>query len=360
MRTENVGFQRFCRSGSNVSQKPAFSRGAPHPIVDCFLLPSAQRDPANFTFSRRWAKIALTDALGKPGALVEDVFSATRRTVASQSSTKDIPHYFSNAIESFRFTPEPPPPPVKQEPPVPPKDLFVERTHANRNDRQEYAYIPPGEFLMGCVKGDQTCEAREKTQHPVTITQGFWMGVTETTVDAYQRWVDVEPKVRKLPSWPTWNPKKLANVPIANVSWEQASTFCNWVGGRLPTEAEWEYAARAGKENEAFPLNSENARDKANFAGKRGNDKYEDEAAPPKKFDPDPKYGLYDMSGNLWEWTGDYFDEKYYETSPGTDPKGPATGKERVARGGSFFSDPTKHLRIWVFLTKTAKSQFLG
>src|SRR5205085_11980573 len=115
--------------------------------------------------------------------------------VASQSSTKDIPHYFTNAIEPFRFTPEPPPPPVKQVPPTPPKDLFIERTHVNRNDRQEYAYIPPGTFLMGCVEGDTTCEPEEKPQHPVTVTQGFWMAITETSVDAYHRWVDVGPKV---------------------------------------------------------------------------------------------------------------------------------------------------------------------
>jgi len=239
------------------------------------------------------------------------------------------------------------PPPVKNALSVPPEDLFLKRTHVNRKDRQEYAYIPPGKFLMGCVKADTTCEEREKPQHPVTITHGFWLGVTETTVDAYQRWIDQEPKIRKLPSAPTWNPRwKLTNVPIPQLNWDQANTFCQWLGGRLPTEAEWEYAARAGKENESFPLNSENAREKANFAGKKGNDKYEDEAAPPKKFDPDATFGLYDMSGNLWEWTADYYGENYYAESPENDPKGPNTGKDRVARGGSFFSDPKKHLRI--------------
>lgn len=307
-------------------------------------LPGTPAGPEPYLFSQSLAK-----ALAKPGASIEEVFGAVRREIAQRSPEQVFPYYLANIIEPFLFTPRPPPPPppVKAAPAPPPVDTFLTRTHVNVRDRQEYTFIPAGRFLMGCVKGDTTCEPREKPQHPVVIKAGFWMGVTETTAEAYARWVQEDPKSRKMPEAPMWNKKWQDEArPMVNVSWEQAETFCQWVGGRLPTEAEWEYAARAGKENEAFPLNSENSREKANFYGRQGNDKYLDEAARPKRFDPVGRYGLYDMAGNVWEWTRDYFSETYYSSSPLEDPTGPPTGKERVARGGSFMSDPAKHLRI--------------
>jgi formylglycine-generating enzyme required for sulfatase activity len=132
--------------------------------------------------------------------------------------------------------------------------------------------------------------------------------------------------------------------PVADVGWDDAAAFCGWVGGRLPTEAEWEYAARGGRSGEIYPFQAENARDKANFEGAQGNDRYK-YTAPVKSFDPN-SYGLFDMAGNVWEWTADWFSPTYYRESPKEDPKGPPAGKERVARGGSFYSDPAKHLRF--------------
>ena len=301
-------------------------------------LPADIPEPDRYLFTRSAAQAILV-----PGASAEEAFSAARRTVALQSTEKSVPYYLSNVIEPFLFTPKP----VEAKPPDPaPVDLFLKRTHVSARDRQEYAYIPPGKFLMGCAKNDATCEEREKPQHQVTVTQGFWMGVTEATIDAYSRWVDEDPKTRKKPGAPLWNPKwKDTSLPMVQVTWEQANTFCQWAGGRLPTEAEWEYVARAGKENERFPLNSENSREKANFYGKKGNDKYE-VGAPPKKFDPDKLYGIFDMAGNVWEWTADYFGETYFQTSPEKDPTGPGAGKDRVIRGGSYDSAAEKHLRL--------------
>jgi formylglycine-generating enzyme required for sulfatase activity len=91
-------------------------------------------------------------------------------------------------------------------------------------------------------------------------------------------------------------------------------------------------------------LNAETARDKANFSGKQGNDRFE-QVAPVKQFDPNG-FGLFDMSGNLWEFTSDVYSKTYFAESPKEDPTGPSSGKERVVRGGSWFSDPTQHLRI--------------
>ena len=101
-------------------------------------------------------------------------------------------------------------------------------------------------------------------------------------------------------------------------------------------------AARGGMKDEIYPMNTENSRDSANFAGKSGNDIYEF-VAPVRKFNPNP-YGLFDMAGNVWEWVNDFFGP--YTAAAVADPKGPAGGKEHAIRGGSFDSNPKEHLRI--------------
>jgi formylglycine-generating enzyme len=287
---------------------------------------------------------SVAEEVERPGATVEEVFTGARRKIA-RTGGKPAPFYLSNALEPFLFTPKPPPPPVKPVPVAAPVDSFILRTHVNPKERQDYAYLPPGSFLMGCVAGDTNCEEREKPQHRVTLSKGFWMGVNEVQAEAYLRYVEDDKKTRKMPPGPIRDKNwKDASVPVAEVSWQQAVDYCRWAGGRLPTEAEWEYAARGGKENEAFPHNGENSRERANFYGTKGNDRY-DAAAPARKFDPNG-FGLFDLAGNLWEWTADYYSETYFQTSPERDPQGPESGKERVVRGGSFDSKAEEHLRI--------------
>lgn len=306
-----------------------------------------QVDPAQGDSRVRLFTQAWVDAIQKPGLELAELGPFVTRAVIAKSEGKQKPYFSPGYSQTFYFTP---PLPVK--PTEPEKvTVYVEKpreagfTAVNRKDRQEYAWIPPGTFKMGCVPADNKCEEHEKPQHQVKMTKGFWLGVNEVTVDAYKRFVDADSKRRSMPKEkPYWLKKWEGEYPVAGVTWDEAQSFCQWVGGRLPTEAEWEYAARAGQADEVLPLNSENSRDKANFYGKRGNDRFED-AAPVRKFDRNA-FGLFDIFGNVWEWCLDWYSPTYYRESPAADPAGPETGTKRIARGGSFFSDANKHLRI--------------
>lgn len=225
----------------------------------------------------------------------------------------------------------------------------------NSKDRLSYVHIPDGKFWMGCVPSSEAqCNPNEKPGHRVEITRGFWLGQTEVTTLAYnERFA----KPNKLPSKSAkgiTNAGKQGDLPVVGVSWEEAQKYCNWAaeGGRLPTEAEWERAARGGNDDDVYPYpDLGTSRDYANFMGKVGNDVFDD-LAPVKQFNPN-RYKLYDMAGNVWEWVLDWYGAAYYDESskepPIRDPRGPAhpdKGKGHVARGGSWYSDAKKYLRI--------------
>lgn len=190
-----------------------------------------------------------------------------------------------------------------------------------------YVWMPPGTFMMGCSPGDNKCADDEQPTHRVTITRGLWMGQTEVTVAAYQRFVSK--KGRSMPPAPSFNANwSWQRRPIVNVTWDAAAGYCRWIGGRLPTEAEWEYAARAGSTDALYgPL--------VNIAWYWDNSGRATREVGQKLAN---KFGLYDMLGNVWEWVGDRHDGRYYAQSPSQDPAGPSSGLFRVVRGGSFLN----------------------
>jgi formylglycine-generating enzyme required for sulfatase activity len=185
-----------------------------------------------------------------------------------------------------------------------------------------------GEFLMGfsdCGMG----LAEECPQHLVAVS-GFWMGRFEVTQEEYQAVMDANPS----------RGKKGGRYPVTNVSWKDAADYCRRFGAlhgvkaRLPREAEWEFACRGGTMGHFFWGDSIDGR----YCWY-----YHNSGASRGKGGPRPvggknanSIGLYDMSGNVWEWCSDYYDLHYYRSSPYRDPKGPARGELRVLRGGSW------------------------
>jgi sulfatase modifying factor 1 len=229
--------------------------------------------------------------------------------------------------------------------------MLPDGVRTNPQDGLKYVWISPGTFMMGCSQGDNDCSDPEKPAHRVIMHRDYWIGQTEVTVAAYRRFADAT-KTKMPPSGPKsyhdWTEDKL---PIIDVTWGEANQFCAWAGGRLPSEAEWEYAARGGSSQTRYGTLSEIAWCKENA----GNHTHEVATRLPNA------YGLFDMLGNVWEWVNDWYDANYYQTNVAQDPPGPASGQEKVLRGGSWIVNSTL-LRVSdrYSIKPDARSDFFG
>lgn len=235
----------------------------------------------------------------------------------------------------------------------------------NSKDGLDYVWIPAGGFRAGCSGFDEQCNPEEKPAHDVTISKGFWIGQLEVPVAAYRRFV--ASKKRPMPPEPTFGSRSLnpgwsqADLPIVNVTWDEAQAFCSWAGGALPTEAQWEYAARGGEggprhghlsaiswfgdNSGAAPLDTAalSQQDEVDFLGRlslNGNSFH-----PGGRLAPNGA-GLYDVLGNVWEWAADSFDENFYRESGRFDPVG-RQGDTKTLRGGSW-TNPPQMIRVSV------------
>jgi formylglycine-generating enzyme required for sulfatase activity len=197
--------------------------------------------------------------------------------------------------------------------------------------------VPPGVFQMGCVSQDTSCGANERPRHEVVISRGFAMTATPITVGQYRVYVESAPS--KMPRQPEWSGER---HPVVETTWTEAQNFCTWAGGRLPTEAEWEYAARAGRDGMLYPWGDDFGKGRVNVGGYDGTEGTQ--TIEVATFAANA-FGLFDVVGNVWQWVSDWYDEQYFQSSPSADPPGPPDGRFRVARGASWKPYP-KLLRI--------------
>lgn len=214
----------------------------------------------------------------------------------------------------------------------------------------KFVWIPPGSFMMGSPKKEKDIG---ETQHKATLTKGFYMASFTVTQEQWEAVMGNNPS----------RFKGEKNLPVETVSWDDCQTFCKKLQVkdkkpyRLPTEAEWEYACRAGTTT-PFHFGETISTDQANYDGNVafGNGKkgvYRKKTMPVGSFPPNA-WGLHDMHGNVWQWCQDWHGD--YPQKEVVDPQGPNKGKNRVMRGGSWGDSPHSSSSAWRFSYEPADS----
>ncbi len=219
-------------------------------------------------------------------------------------------------------------------------------TQVSKSDGMTMMYVPAGPFTMGSdVNKDD-----EKPAHTVTL-DAFWIDKFEVTNAMYALCVKAGRCSVPIPRTSEKNTSyygnsQFDNYPVINVSWDAANAYCRWAGRQLPTEAQWEKAAR-GADGRIYPWGkAEPDKSKLNYAKNVG-----DTTEAGKYPDGASVYGAMDMAGNVMEWVSDWFDPKYYSASPKQNPTGPTSGKRHILRGGAWndesFFVRTSYRAVW-------------
>jgi eukaryotic-like serine/threonine-protein kinase len=209
-------------------------------------------------------------------------------------------------------------------------------TRVSTIDGMALVYVPAGEFLMGSTSSDELAATDEKPQHTVYL-DAFWIDRTEVTNAMYAKCVaagdcDAPDSTGSYTRSSYYENAQYADYPVIYVSWIDASAYCDWAGRWLPSEAEWEKAAR-GTDGRIYPWGDQSpSANLLNYYQNEGDTtavgSYPSSASP---------YGALDMAGNVWEWVHDWYGENYYSNSSSANPTGPSTGQYRMLRGGAWY-----------------------
>lgn len=245
----------------------------------------------------------------------------------------------------------------------PPPNPEVSDTWVRPSDGMEMVYLPAGTFLMGSVLAQDSDANDDESPPRLVALDGFWMGRIEVTNAMYAQflnergnqeeegvtWLEVDSSDALVEEQTDGFVPRVgfADHPVVAVSWYGARAYCQWVGGQLPTEAQWEYGAR-GENGRIYPWGDSFDDTRANYCDSNCNLDWSDSGgddgyartAPVGSFSPegDSPFGLADMAGNVWEWTADWYDADYYENGLTNNPIGPPSGDQKVLRGGSWNS----------------------
>lgn len=242
--------------------------------------------------------------------------------------------------------------------PKPPACISIGQTWTSPIDGMTLVCVPGGEFLMGSLDTDKDVPSTEKPQHSVFL-DAYWIDRTEVTNAMFRKFAAANPDYRtqaekkgrgnvydankkgleeiqgadwRHPSGSDSSLNGLDNHPVVQVSWEDAKEYCSWVGGHLPTEAQWEKAARS-TDTRKYPWGEvKPSSSLANYGMNMGTTTVA--GSYPEGQSP---YGLLDLAGNVWEWTSDFYSSDYYSKSVLINPTGPTSGNNRVVRGGSWY-----------------------
>jgi len=218
-----------------------------------------------------------------------------------------------------------------------PSNPTPEMTFTNPIDGAVMIYVQKGEFLMGSDKSKDSMASDNELPQRKVYLDGYWIYKHEVTVAQYRKFCNETG--RQMPSAPSWG---WDNHPIVNVTWNDAVAYCNWAGVQLPTEAQWEKAAR-GTDGRIWPWGNQWDASKCNSYNNTGPTK---QATPVGNYPQDASpYGVMDMAGNVCEWCADWYDKNYYASASNRNPQGPSSGTYRVLRGGSYGNNVVPRVR---------------
>jgi len=350
------------RKGTVLYMSPEAMQGETGPFVDVWALGAVIQEclTGALPYSGNSDTEIIAAALTREPAISTDL-SEPFASIVRSCLMKDRKRRMTATQVAAAFRGGSPPPPVPRPPEVagatPPSPRVVPpapslqgtprsgKVRVNPRDGAEMVYVPAGEFIMGSEDYSD-----EKPQRKVHL-DGYWMHRYPVTVAQYRRFCS-ETR-RKMPNPPHWGWKD--DHPIVSVSWHDANAYAEWAGVALPTEAQWEKAARGtdgrqyvwGNQWPPPPMVGNFADETAGpmYALRLIIAGYEDgyaETSPVGAFHAGASpYGCLDMAGNVWEWCADWYDSGYYAKAPNRNPAGPASGTTRVLRGGSWRSyDP--------------------